>query len=210
MRVRGGRDDQGLRSVNFITLLCGVIEVKKIEAYKAILATVDSCLAATQIDRIVEFRSELKSLIRLEELSAEFGVEIPRYCGYGNCWYKLSEFQAIGFYGGDQNRTISCSDDGSQPENEWLYVIRFPTGAYIFGQGYPTKTFQKFFNELKQFGPKYIDSANRALYFTSEKSASIHAALPEIFKRYKGLVDAELKEKRVKVLQDELEKLQGV
>ena len=50
---------------------------------------------------------------------------------------------------------------------------------------------------------------NHALYFTSEKSAAVHAAFPEILQRNRSLVDAELKEKRVKALQDELEKLQG-
>jgi hypothetical protein len=40
--------------------------------------------------------------------------------------------------------------------------------------------------------------------------SKVHAAFPEILQRNKGLVDAELKEKRVKALQDELEKLQGV
>jgi len=184
--------------------------MKKIEAYKAILATVDDCIAATAIDSSVDIRSNLKLLIKLEEISAEFGVEIPSYYGYGSDWYKLSDFQTIGIHGEAHRRTISWSDDDSQPENEWLYVICFPTGAYIFGQEYPTKTFQAFFNELKQFEPKYIDSANKALYFTSEKSAAVHAAFPEILQRYKGLVDAELKEKRVKALQDELEKLQGV
>ena len=184
--------------------------MKKIEAYKTILATMDNCIAATQINSSVDIRSNLKSLIQLEEISAEFGVEIPSYYGYGGDWYKLSDFQTIGFYGEDRNRTIAWSDDDSQPEDEWLYVIYFPTGAYIFGQEYPTKTFQAFFNELKQFEPKYIDSVNKALYFTSEKAASIHTAFPEILQRHKGLVDAELKEKRVKALQDELEKLQGV
>ena len=170
----------------------------------------NNCIAATQIDSSVDIRHILKTLIQQEEISAEFGVEIPSYHGYGSDWYKLSDFQAIGLYGEDRNRTISWSDDDSQPENEWLYVICFPTGAYIFGKEYPTKTFNNFFNELKHFEPKYIDSMNHVLYFTSEKSASVHAAFPEIFRRYKALVDVELKGKRVKALQDELERLQGV
>jgi hypothetical protein len=184
--------------------------MNKIEAYKAILTTVDNCIAATEIDSSVDIRHNLKLLIKLEEISSEFGVEIPSYYGYGCNWYELSDYQTIAIYGEAHSRTISCSDDGSQPENEWLYVIRFPTGAYIFGEEYPTKTFQAFFNELKQFEPKYIDSANKALYFTSEKSAAVHAAFPDILQRNKCLVDAELKEKRIKALQDELEKLQGV
>jgi hypothetical protein len=184
--------------------------MKKIEAYKAILAIVDSCIAETQINSSVDIRNNLKLLIQLEEISTEFGVEIPCHYGYGSSWYKLSDFQTIGIYGEDHNRTISWSDDDSQPDNEWLYVICFSTGAYIFGQEYPTKTFQAFFNELKQFEPKYIDSMNTSLYFTSKKSAAIHAAFPEILQRYKGLVYDELKEKRIKALQDELEKLQGV
>jgi hypothetical protein len=185
--------------------------MKKIESYKAILATVDNCIAAKLIDSSVDIRSQLKLLIQLEEISTEFGVEIPSYYGYNRYdWYKLSDFQAIGIYGDDHNRTIAWSDDDCQPENEWLYVICFPEGAYTFGKEYTTKTFQGFFNELKQFEPKYTDKMNNALYYTSEKAAAVHAAFPEILQRYRGLVHAELKEKRVKDLRDELEKLQGL
>lgn len=53
--------------------------MKKIEAYKAILTTIDSCVATTEIDSSADIRNNLKLLIQLEEISAEFSVEVPNH-----------------------------------------------------------------------------------------------------------------------------------
>src|SRR5699024_2542344 len=62
--------------------------------------------------------------------------------------------KVIGLFGEKYKRTISWPVDGRQPEDEYLFTVSFPTGAYIFGDGgtfnkdYPTEFFQKFWLEL--------------------------------------------------------------
>jgi len=73
--------------------------------------------------------------------------------------------KCVGWWGEKYGRHISWSDDGKQPEDELLLVISFPTGAYIFGDDYPTEFFKEFFQELKTYNPKYTDTTNKTLYF---------------------------------------------
>jgi len=108
---------------------------------------------------------------------------------------------------GEDHRKVSWLDEGEQPENEWLYCISFPCGAYIFGDSYPEKTFNAFFNELKSFGAKYCDTANHSLYFTEENSKKVYDAFWGIFNKYKAMVADEMKEQRKKELEAELAKL---
>jgi hypothetical protein len=122
-------------------------------------------------------------------------------------WFNIGEHQKIGHYGKENNRTISWSDDGDQPEDEWLYLIQFPTGAYIFGDSYPTATFNAFFVELKTYEPKYSDSHNHCLYFDCEKAKYIHKEFSNIRKKYAGMVKEENKKKRVEAIRKELDEL---
>lgn len=152
----------------------------------------------------------IKDELEQIEKSVEFGVALDR-AGYG--WYNVGgcSYANIGLFGESQNRTISWSDDRSQPEDEWLFRIAFSTGAYIFGDYfkdcYPVETFQQFFTELKGFEPKYCDSANKALYFTADKAKAVHEAFWPLFKKYKALVKEEMERKRIKELEQELAKL---
>lgn len=116
------------------------------------------------------------------------------------------EWTHIALYG-PEHRKISCLDEGEQPQNEWLYRICFTTGAYIFGDSYPEKTFNAFFNELKALGAKYSDTSNSSLYFTEENSKTVYAAFWGIFNKYKAMVADEMKEQRKKELEAELAKL---
>ena len=81
-------------------------------------------------------------------------------------WNKFGDYLSIGKWGEKYRRTISWSLDGTQPVDETLLQISFPTGAYMFGEDYPTELFKLFFDELRAFGPKYIDMANKNLYFS--------------------------------------------
>lgn len=175
----------------------------KLEAYKKILETINDCSAQVKLSDIGIHN--LESLIKTEELQEEFGITNVEH--YSHTWFKCGYYSAIGLFGDEHKRTISWSDDGRQPDDEWLYQISFPTGAYIFGEDYCTETFNEFFAELKTYNPKYLDSANHNLYFTSETAAKVHAELPELFKKYRGLVQNELNAKRILKLQEELKAL---
>ena len=178
--------------------------MKKIEEYKKILAVVNEC---TELDNSMRL-CDIEYAIKAEELYEEFGfggVSQYRYSDY----VKVSDYAFIARYGKDSNRTISWSDDGSQPDDEWLYVISFPTGAYVFGNYYPTDTFNTFFNELKKFVPKYIDTANHSLYFSASNAKIAHNNFYEIFNKYKNLAAVENKKRRAEKLRKELEELEG-
>lgn len=178
--------------------------MNKIEAYKAILETINSCSAQVELPDIG--LHDLNNLIKTEEIIAEFGID-KLECR-GTTWFVCGEYACIGCFGASYGRTISWSDDGRQPtDGEWLYRISFPTGAYIFGRDYCTDTFGSFFAELKAFNPKYSDTSNHNLYFTSDTAAEVNEALPYLLKKYRSLVHEELKRMRIAELQKELTSL---
>lgn len=180
----------------------------KIEAYKEILKVLKKHDDLLEDDYKIDIKGELINRISLQEISAEFGIELKNK-NYNSDWCKLAEYQYIGLYGEDHNRTISWSDDGSQPENERLYIIIFPTGAYIFGDSYPTNTFKMFWDELKSYGPKYTDTANHNMYFTAENAKHVHKEFNSVFNKHKSLVGEELRVKKIEALKDQLAKLQS-
>lgn len=181
--------------------------MEKIEAYKEILSVLKRHDELLKDDYQIDIKGGIINRIKLQEISAEFGIELKADCNPN--WCKVSEYAGIGIYGEDHNRTISWSDDGEQPDNERLYVINFPTGAYIFGGSYPNATFKAFFEELKSYKPKYTDTTNKGLYFTSETARHVHKDFSDILAKYEALVGGELKAKRIEALAAELERLQA-
>lgn len=148
----------------------------------------------------------LEGMIAVQKISEEFGVPIPsHYCNTD--WIDLDCHHAIGVYGGE--RKITFPDNGIQPqEYERLYRISFATGPYTLGADYPTQTFGAFFEELKTYQPKYVDSANHSLYFTADKAGAAYKAFPALLEKYKEQAEAEMKQKKREKLQAELAKLE--
>jgi hypothetical protein len=182
--------------------------MNKINAYKEILTVLDKHAGLLEEDYFVNIRHRIANRINLQEISEEFGITLGHDCDPG--WCRLSEYEFIGMYGSKYNRTISWSDDATQPENERLYMISFPAGPYIFGGDYPEKTFKAFFDELKSYGPKYSDTHNKNLYFTSAIARNVHENFNDIFKKYKSIADIEVKQKKIKKLKEELASLEGM
>lgn len=183
---------------------------EQLNAYKALYET------AKQHRELIEdnhFRS-IEEKVQELELSVLFNMKLK---GAGYYWYEkhigYGQCANIGLYSEEQRRQISWSDDGRQPENEWLCVISFPTGAYIFGDyfkdQYPKETFNAFFEELKAYGTKYCDSANHSLYYSTANAYVVCEAFPAIFKKYKDMCQQEYERQRVKELEAELAKLKG-
>ncbi len=144
-------------------------------------------------------------------LSSKFNIPVHEIHTSSRYWYNVytyPETTHIGFYGEGEGE-ISWPDGGEQPNKEWLYVVKFPTGAHIFGEGYPTEVFNAFFNELKGFNPKYIDTANSALYFDGKNAGEVYANLKDIYLKHKAEVQKELDRKRIAKLRAELEKLEA-
>ena len=68
------------------------------------------------------------------ELKEKYGLNIdPKRVD--SLDYQSFGEKKIGLFGRKHKRTISWSFDGRQPEDEYLFKVSFPTGAYIFGDG---------------------------------------------------------------------------
>ena len=187
----------------------------KIAAYKEILEVAKSHSDVIEGDDINLSVRSLENFLTKLEVSDSFGIPLRdaknSYEGWLNVKGDWNAWMILGHFGEEQRRTISWSDDGSQPEDEWLFRIGFSIGAYIFGDvmedSYPKEAFQAFFEELKSYSPKYTDSVNRCLYFTEENAKVVYEAFWDIYNKYEAQVGEELKAKRKKELEEELAKL---
>lgn len=181
---------------------------QQIQAYTEVLSVVEKYPEEFKDDWEIP---RLKETLERLKIQDRFGFRLE---GSGTSYRVVgafNNFTRVSLYGEGYNRAISWSDDGRQPENEWLFCISFPIKTNILGDyfkdEYPTETFSAFFNELKGFGPKYIDSANKALYYTESSSKAVYDNFWAILNRYKALVKDELLHKRKKELEEELAKL---
>ena len=104
-------------------------------------------------------------------------------------------------------RTISWSDSGEQPNDELLLLIKFPTGAYIFGDDYPTDLFHKFFRDLVNFKPKYTDFHNSTLYFSMDNAGSVYSEFKLLYNKYQELNKEDYIRRQIKKMEQELEML---
>ncbi len=154
---------------------------------------------------------EMKSKLHLFglQLKEEYGLNIDPTHVRSLEYNKFGDDRVVGLYGEKYRRTISWSDDGTQPEDELLFHISYPTGPYIFGGDYPTAFFEKFFLELKSYKPKYIDSANKGLYFSMDNAAKIFNDYYDILNKYNEENKKDIKKRKIRKMKEELEKLEA-
>lgn len=183
--------------------------MKTIDAYKKILKVIKSCAKEVAIDSSVDISYKLESLITREEIQESFGIDLKNCYEYGTTYFSLRDDKFIGKYGSKYNRTIAWSDDDTQPEDEWLFVISYPTGAFIFGEDYQQETFKQYFDELKGFEPEYVDTANHNLYYTADKAKAVFEKVDEVFKKYRTIAEENRKDAKIAVLKKQLEELEG-
>ena len=154
-----------------------------------------------------DIKNRVNNEIQRIEISDEFGISLTDVHVSGG-YIELGRGQTIMMMGKDFKRTIGCSDNGKQPENERLYVISYPTGAYIFGNSYPKELFIEYFLELENLKPKYSDTVNHSLYFTGENSANAFYHQPLIFNKYKEKLKSYLDTKEIEKLKLRLKELE--
>jgi hypothetical protein len=169
-------------------------------------------------DLLEDIKEKIKSRLQVIEWKEKYNIDIPVDTDFTRTHFKLSNYYGDLFFSyyndakqehesGKGGKYISWSDDGSQPLNEWCLEITFGTGAYIFGDDYPVNIFQDFFNELKTLNHKFIDSQNHCIYWTLEEAGNVLEKLPEIIKKYVELNKEDFKNRKIKKLEDELNKL---
>ena len=183
--------------------------MNKVQLYKEVIAILDKYADIAKGDSaysnlVSTATEELQKL----ELFIQFGIDLSGWRGH-RTWYANGEFIRLGKYGSVYDRTISWSDDGRQPEDEWLYSLCFSCGAYTFHKDYPVATFNAMIDELKSYNPKYMDTANHVLYYADDVAHVVHERFPEIFHRHRESIATELTEIKIAELHKQLQKLMG-
>jgi hypothetical protein len=179
---------------------------KEKKAYKKILEVLNKYRNITVFD-YDDLEQKSKYHLFGLELKEKYGLNIEPRDILSLEWNKFGKYLSIGLYGEKYRRTIAWSDDDKQPEDELLIVVGLSTGAYIFGDDYPQELFQQFWHELKNYNPKYSDTTNHYLYFTLEGGAKLFNEFNDILKKYYEFNKEDSKRRKIKKLQDELEKL---
>lgn len=146
-----------------------------------------------------------------------FGIELKETYGLNIDPKKIDSTEAIRFepygylciFGEKYNRTISWPDVKGQPQNEYLLMYSFPTGAYIFDEDYPKELFSNFWDELKTYNPKYIDTMNHCIYFSLENARFIFNDFKAILDRYHHLNKEDKKLRQIAKMKEDLAKLES-
>ncbi len=159
-----------------------------------------------------------KSHLMLIEWYEKYGLRISHeYKPAQGNYFKTSSYVVFNKFddaeadkAAGSGKYISWSDDGRQPNNEWLLEISFPTGAYIFGDDYDyqQKLFQDFINELKSFNPDYSDTNNKSFYWKLDNAKSIYEEFKNILDKYKNLNREQFNSRKAAKLREELRKLE--
>jgi len=178
------------------------------KAYKEILKLLNKHKDILNFDVPHLERQAAYHLLGLE-LKQVYGLNIDPKDINNLEWNRFGNFSDIGKWGSKYGRTISWSDDGEQPVDETLLRISFPTGAYLFGDDYPTEIFQQFFNEIKSYNPNYSDTTNKSLYWSLDSAAPVFNSFNDIYKKYRELNAEDIKLHRIKKMKEELEKLES-
>ena len=165
---------------------------------------------------IKDMKNKADNHLKLIEWYELYNIDIPHDRGIiGYNYFKINDNQFFNYYSdakqereNGSGKYISWSDDDKQPMNEWLYVINFPTGAYIFGDDYPTELFYELFTELKGYNPDYSDTNNKGLYFKLENASKVYNEFPNIMKKYHEKNNEDRKVRKANKLRKELEELE--
>jgi len=171
----------------------------KVDGYKELICIIDDYKlgdmqfakrAAEKHVFVDEFRDKYHIVVNAEHLSIDNGFWINVPVRLGNMY--------IGLFGEKYNRDVL--NNTQDTDEEILLTIQFHTGAFVFGEDYPTEFFEKFYAEIKTYKPKYCDDLNKSMYFSMENAANI-------FEDYRGICDKYIKENRNDLLQRRAEQL---
>lgn len=183
------------------------------EAYSKILKVTDKYKNFSSMYGyydIREIRNKALDHLWAIELFEKYGLKISHDVVNGKDHIRINENMWIGIFGEQYRRTISWSDDDRQPKDgEYLLVLSFSTGAYIFGNDYLDSLFNKFFVELKSYNPKYSDSHNHCLYYSLDNAKYIIDNYQDVFDKYYKLTNEERKKNKIIKLESELKKLKS-
>lgn len=178
------------------------------KSYRLLLADLDNHAEAMKHDRDYErFRRLVEDKAFTRSLIEEHGWALPDYTVLsGSRWVEISDNLAAAPF---KEGSISWPDDDRQPSGEYLLCLRFSTGAYFFGEDYPTDLFQEFWRELVTLGPEYTDTQNHCLYFTPERGGVVTQRLGPLVSEYRRRYEGQKTQRRIEQLKAEIVKLES-
>lgn len=198
------------------------MENKLQKAYEEILSVCEKYankdyLSDSEFEDIRKMRDQAKNHLMIVDWQEKYGINIRHNIRlYEYSYAKVDEYRSFSYFKDAKaekmsgyGKYISWEDDNKHPKDEWLLVIAFPTGPYIFGSDYLVDLFQEFWQELKTYNPKYCDSHNHYIYFSLEDSKEIFNNFPDILKKYYEKNKADAKNRKIKKMEEELEKLKS-
>lgn len=160
---------------------------------------------------LLHIKADVEGLILAQELSELSGLDAPH--PIRSNFEFFGDYQSLMKFGNDSLCEISWEDKGRVPEDGWYSSYPFPAGAYTLNSGYPKSTFDKFFQELKDYGADYCDTRNSALFFNlntnSQAVKKLNEVFPTLFKKYYDLAEQEMLEAQIKKAEEDLDKLRG-
>lgn len=149
----------------------------------------------------------------------EFGLTLRDKYGYnirptifdaGSGYHRVNDYFAFIEFpkDGRESYHINGYSKEEMPKDVTLLEVSFSTGPYMFYRdAYFTGLFYDFLNEIKSYNPIYTDSLNSKFLFSLEDGAHLYNNFNEIYKKYKSQVSDYVNKKRIKDLEDELNKL---
>lgn len=185
------------------------MKTKSHKAYEEIFKVLNKHRDAISFN-IEDLESKARCHLFGVELKEQYGLNIDPKQVHDYRYYNDGKHRFIGWFGKEKhNRYISWSDDGSQPVDELLLNISFPTGGYIFGDDYPVNIFNDFWQELKGHGPKYIDTVNHCLYFSIDSASEVFNDFNSIFRKYQEINNHDRKLRAIAKMKSDLEKMEN-
>lgn len=174
-------------------------------------------------DEILEILHKNKEILifNFDSLEREarvhlFGLELKEIYGLNinpkqvdSTDYQSFGDKKIGLFGKRYNREIAWSVDGRQPDDEYLFTLGFPTGAFMFGEDYPTIFFQKFWLELKEYKPDYVDENNHCLYWKLKNAKAPFNDYDSLLKKYYEFNKEDIRRRKIEKMKAEIELLEN-
>ena len=166
-------------------------------------------------DVLSEIGVKAKNMVIRYEWEEKYGIKLESHFAERD-YLRLHDYESVAYFKDGyvshkegSGRSISWSEGGKQPVNEWIYEVGFSTGAYIFGDDYggQQQLFQDFFEELRTYKPDYEDLHNHNLYWKIENAKEVMSQFKDILNKYRDRNREELKARKIKKMEDELAQL---
>jgi len=164
---------------------------------------------------IRRWKEDAENHLRIIDWNKQYWINIKHDVNFSGTYVKINDNCRLSYFNNaieDKEKWcwkfISRSDDWRQPKDEWLFAIYYSSWAYLFGDDYPTALFEEFFEELKSYNPKYLDTRNHSLYFWMDNFSKIFNEYNNVLQKYREKNKEDYKIRRKKKLEEQIKKLE--